>query len=998
MQNEITIEIRRIFPKWLAKLLIGFYMIMPSIFERVSPILLGTFIYGNFDNIVSLLIDHILRPSVALADYDISDRRSSAMSSLLLLFALFEGMCGFVLPICSAFRVSSISQKRYYYENFLIFQYCLSILALAYLQSLIFYYDRKENLRHKQEILFMNQMNEARRRWQDHQSSPEETDNNLMNNHDDIDNNNNINNYGDNQWNLQLQKREDKLRLVTFIHDAHELSTDVYSDSTSVHVDSTDMKYLEDRTRLINQHDDNISSNEEEGNPSGENDKLSNNKSNQNEQKSSTLNVTFANPVTPLTKQNDNVDNNGNIHNIINDIKSHNNIESEEGEGRKIIIDPSNHNNNEIKTNNSNRRNKMKLQLSGINICNGNNHSSNHDRNHTIDDHNNHSNTNNNDNNNNSNNSNNTDKNDLQIMKADDVYFTFNNVKPCNSFNHHVSRIKDSSDVIQNGYNSTRRPNNKNKCLAIKAKNVNTSKTKKKRMTSCCGERSGSPTQSGSFYPLAILFGDKPRVSRRECYFSRDTEGVNLYLRLGAVGFGFGVMIFDGFKIAEPWEEVANSVVSCHGHLWIPLHLLHFVYVFWQTYFLFKHHRVVFNVQKFVLRFLLCHLAVANLCQWLKTIVDEIGSEPGHEEELIPDSAIVFPSEYFLDAKTPLNSTTLHKYTNGTMPPTFNLTNLANMVLLNRKKHNANTKPHDANYDNSTVHAAEQAVLGCGITVKYLAPYLFPCAIEYSLIAGAIFYKMFEKVGHVRKESERLEKLRKANPKTSQFSECHRSHKGLFVGLLLFMATLVAMSLFFIFIVKRDRRNTAITLYQGTELVLLSVSTVTCLISLFRLQALKLSDLSEEVAFDDNLLLIGLVGMLFYDLFLLVPALEAIPNGVIAAKLYAAKAIMEMIQSMLQVFFILEASRRCAGTLEHVQKKPGRTMITFLLVLNLAMWFVNTFEVKHADNHSIHINYYSSMAWKIITHIALPLIVFFRFHSTVCLSDIWANAYRFRTE
>lgn len=190
---------------------------------------------------------------------------------------------------------------------------------------------------------------------------------------------------------------------------------------------------------------------------------------------------------------------------------------------------------------------------------------------------------------------------------------------------------------------------------------------------------------------------------------------------------------------------------------------------------------------------------------------------------------------------------------------------------------------------------------GCGVTVKYLAPYLFPCAIEYSLIAGAIFYKMFEKVGHVRKESERLEKLRKANPKTSQFSECHRSHKGLFVGLLIFMATLVAMSLFFIFIVKRDRRNTAITLYQGTELVLLSVSTVTCLISLFRLQALKLSDLSEEVAFDDNLLLIGLVGMLFYDLFLLVPALEAIPNGVIAAKLYAAKAIMEMIQSMLQV-------------------------------------------------------------------------------------------------
>uniref|UniRef100_A0A183KZP2 EXS domain-containing protein n=1 Tax=Schistosoma curassoni TaxID=6186 RepID=A0A183KZP2_9TREM len=249
---------------------------------------------------------------------------------------------------------------------------------------------------------------------------------------------------------------------------------------------------LEDRTRFIDQYDDNISSNEDEENPFEENHKLSNNKSNQNEQKSPTLNVKFANSVTPLTKQNDNVNHNRNIHNNNNDIKSNNNNKGKEGEENTIII---------------------------------------------------------------------------------------------------IDPINDSSDVSQSRYNSTRRPN-KNNCLAVKAKNVNTFKSKKKRMTSCCGERSSSPAQPGSFYPLAILFGDKPRVSRRECYFSRDTEGVNLYLRLGAVGFGFGVMIFDGFKIAEPWEEGANSVVSCHGHLWIPLHLLHFVYVFWQTYFLFKHHRV----------------------------------------------------------------------------------------------------------------------------------------------------------------------------------------------------------------------------------------------------------------------------------------------------------------------------------------------------------------------------------------------------------------------
>ncbi|KAF7231935.1 hypothetical protein EG68_10891, partial [Paragonimus skrjabini miyazakii] len=71
------------------------------------------------------------------------------MSSLLLLFATLECMCGFVLPICSAFSKPTHRLKRYYYEDFLLFQYCFSILALCYLQALMFYYDQKENFRHK---------------------------------------------------------------------------------------------------------------------------------------------------------------------------------------------------------------------------------------------------------------------------------------------------------------------------------------------------------------------------------------------------------------------------------------------------------------------------------------------------------------------------------------------------------------------------------------------------------------------------------------------------------------------------------------------------------------------------------------------------------------------------------------------------------------------------------------------------------------------------------
>lgn len=153
----------------------------------------------------------------------------------------------------------------------------------------------------------------------------------------------------------------------------------------------------------------------------------------------------------------------------------------------------------------------------------------------------------------------------------------------------------------------------------------------------------------------------------------------------------------------------------------------------------------------------------------------------------------------------------------------------------------------------------------------------------------------------MREESERLARMRKANTMTRRFAECHRSHKGLFIGLLLFMATLVTMCLFFIFFTKENKKQTAITLYQCTELILLALSLLTCIAIMIRFRVLKLSELSEEGAFDDNLLLVGLIGMIFYDLFLLVPALEAINSGLIVARLFAAKALLEIVQSMLQV-------------------------------------------------------------------------------------------------
>ncbi|VDK42667.1 unnamed protein product [Taenia asiatica] len=407
---------------------------------------------------------------------------------------------------------------------------------------------------------------------------------------------------------------------------------------------------------------------------------------------------------------------------------------------------------------------------------------------------------------------------------------------------------------------------------------------------------------------LGRMFGDTfGTISKTNPPYTQDTEGINLYLRLGTVVFGFGVIIMDGFRVADQFRAVSNEK-SCHSILWTPLNAIHAIYIFWQTYFLFKYHRVTFNIQKFIIRFILSHMAVVNLGQWLSTVVEEVVSS---------------------------KEKNLH------------LTN--------------------------TMHSLADVVVAKG-----------------PLTPDSVFpsHPPPEEPGREQSTSKTALHLR------DDPTECHRAHKGLFVGLLLFLATLVALALFYIF-QRRHSYQHALMLYQINYIILFAIGIIAASIALYRIRVLGFRELSEEDAFDDNLLLLGLVAVLFYDLFLLIPSVDATAEHRKAGAMFVGKAILEMAQALLQVFLILEASRREAGEVEHTNSKPGRTIITFLLVLNLAMWIVNTFGLKHAENHEIFRLYYTGLAWKIITHLSLPLIIFFRFHSTVCLADIWTNAYRF---
>lgn len=101
-----------------------------------------------------------------------------------------------------------------------------------------------------------------------------------------------------------------------------------------------------------------------------------------------------------------------------------------------------------------------------------------------------------------------------------------------------------------------------------------------------------------------------------------------------------------------------------------------------------------------------------------------------------------------------------------------------------------------------------------------------------------------------------------------------------------------------------------------------------------------------------------------------------------------------LIQTTMQGMFIAEAGRRVCTSRYQMLFKPGRQIVTFLLFANITMWLLDTFMSHNWMTQELQFQFFGFLAWSIISRFALPLLVFYRFHSAVVLIEIWKNTYR----
>ncbi|XP_050511009.1 proton channel OtopLc-like isoform X2 [Diabrotica virgifera virgifera] len=441
----------------------------------------------------------------------------------------------------------------------------------------------------------------------------------------------------------------------------------------------------------------------------------------------------------------------------------------------------------------------------------------------------------------------------------------------------------------------------------------------------------------------------------------------SFYFRMGVVGFGVGSLIYSTFKFGQ-YFEFNSSDGSCVGVLRAIKPATRIAFILLQMLFIFSFSNFI-AVQKsqLIAKFGLMHLIATNVSDWFQVVVEQ----------------------------------TVH--------------DLNNTVMTYSRHHNSTMKDLRIDeYDSRLLnimrlkHVQEKSCQKLNLITPILMkiePHLASCAVEYNLLCTMILLLMWKiSTSQKKKEASRdlsTEISRQSGSNAiygrsqSQFSvDCAQTQRGLFSGILVLAVTIISLIVFFEFVPYDDKKDVALLQMMIWESIIFFISIVAVLMSAMTLRDLKISNTNIELPLEHLLLLVTQSGMFIYCLF------QIISGCLMRSRVGMAKVFgiltptLGVLQSCCQTTFILDARRRCCSTEDQIKRKPGRQLITFLLLLNVSLWVINRIKNNRSIFHPRQMDFYGILAWNIITHVSNPLIVSYRFQATVCFYEIWKHVYK----
>jgi hypothetical protein len=286
----------------------------------------------------------------------------------------------------------------------------------------------------------------------------------------------------------------------------------------------------------------------------------------------------------------------------------------------------------------------------------------------------------------------------------------------------------------------------------------------------------------------------------------------SFYLRVGAIAFGIGSMVYSGLEFGQYFElkeddKCQNILIAFNPAARMLLTIVQMQFIFLNT------KELNMTRHKVISRFGLMHLIATNLCEWIYVLVEETKHEIDH---------LLHHNYSFANHdEAAMNATTEHLHHSITKRAT------SLEIIVECKRTNI-----------------------MGSLVQRASPFLFPCTIEYSLICAVILYEMWKKIKmHDVSNVEHQESIlgHHQHKDVRQLSvDCSKAHRGMFAGILVIVLTIISLIMFFVLQEEKLYKSAAIVEVTYCEVLLYLVTCVAVFAAMYKMRDLRYSKLYRE--------------------------------------------------------------------------------------------------------------------------------------------------------
>lgn len=201
-----------------------------------------------------------------------------------------------------------------------------------------------------------------------------------------------------------------------------------------------------------------------------------------------------------------------------------------------------------------------------------------------------------------------------------------------------------------------------------------------------------------------------------------------------------------------------------------------------------------------------------------------------------------------------------------------------------------------------------------------------------------------------------------------------------------FLLCLILSSFFLavIIITSVQKSPFTVSIFYIAKIVYLLSACISCWLILKGLLSQK--NVWFDFSAPDFMLFFSVTAVLFYEGFTLMASIAQIHISILPKYVFTL-SFVDIIQCLLQTSTVARALRFRNG----YQGGLVREASLFLMFCNIILWLQRSFLFLQTPFLSlVQDKFYSEASWNIISFLTYPCNLFFRFHSAVCLYNVWS--------